>query len=84
MTPEQCRAARAWLDLRQEELAKAAGVGVSTLKDFESGKRKPVQNNLAAIRVELEKRGIGFVSQLEGESLVACGITFSAPRCEIE
>lgn len=80
MTSEQCRAARAWLDLRQEELAKAAGVGVSTVKDFEGGKRKPIANNLAAIQAALESRGIGFVFANDGDQTWACGITYAVPK----
>ena len=77
MTPAQCRAARAWLDLKQAELAAASGVGLSTVKDFESGKRLPIANNLAAIRAALETRGIGFVFLVDGKP---CGITFAEPN----
>jgi len=34
--PEQCRAARGFLNWTQDELAKAAGVSRSTVKDFEA------------------------------------------------
>lgn len=70
MTPEQCRAARAWLDLSQDALAKAANVGLSTVRDFEAGRRTPIANNLARMKAELEAKGIGFV---DGEP---SGITF--------
>jgi DNA-binding transcriptional regulator YiaG len=60
MTPEQCRAARAWLNWPQDALAKAANVGVSTVRDFEAGRREPTRNNLAAIQAALEKGGISF------------------------
>jgi DNA-binding XRE family transcriptional regulator len=79
MTPEQCRAARAWLDMSQAELAKAAGVGLSTVKDFESGKRAPIQSTQTAMRVVLERAGIGFPFALDGGETYACGITFSKP-----
>jgi DNA-binding transcriptional regulator YiaG len=61
MTPEQCRAARAWLEWPQDQLAKAASVGVSTVRDFEAGRREPTRNNLAAMTSALEKSGISFV-----------------------
>ena len=58
MSPEQARAARAWLDWSQADLAKAAHVGLSTIKDFEGGNRTPIANNLAAIQQALEGAGI--------------------------
>lgn len=60
MTPEQCRAARAWLGWPQDALAKAASVGVSTVRDFEAGRREPTRNNLTAMRVALEEGGVSF------------------------
>jgi DNA-binding XRE family transcriptional regulator len=79
MTPEQCRAARAWLDMSQAELAKAANVGLSTVKDFESGKRTPIPSTQTAMRAVLERAGIGFPFALDGDETYACGITFSKP-----
>ena len=72
MTPEQCRAARAWLDWSQTELAERSQLSLATVKDFERGKRIPHPNNLAAIRVALQSAGISFV---DGEP---SGITFRA------
>lgn len=66
MSPEQCRAARNWLGWSQDELRKRASVGLSTVKDFESGTRKPIPNNLAAIQKALEDGGIQFTSDPEG------------------
>jgi transcriptional regulator with XRE-family HTH domain len=71
MTPEQCRAARAWLDWTQTELADRSALSLATVKDFEKGKRRPHPNNLAAIQAALEKAGIGLV---DGEP---SGITFA-------
>ena len=39
MTPAQCRAARALLDITQSQLAHAAGLGLSTVVDFEKERR---------------------------------------------
>jgi DNA-binding transcriptional regulator YiaG len=62
MSPEQCRAARAWLGWSQQELANRAKVGLSTLRDFEARRRKPIPNNLAAIKAALEAAGIEFTN----------------------
>jgi transcriptional regulator with XRE-family HTH domain len=53
----QSRGARGWLGWNQDELAKKAGVGLSTLRDFEGDRRSPIPNNLAAIRRALEDGG---------------------------
>ncbi|WP_323013736.1 helix-turn-helix transcriptional regulator [Devosia sp.] len=60
MTPEQCRAARGWLDLSQAELAEAAKVSLSTVRDFEKGRRTPIGNNLTAMVAALSAHGIEF------------------------
>lgn len=60
LSPEQSRAGRAWLDWTQDRLAQEASVGLSTIKDFESGKRLPVRNNLLAVRRALEQAGLAF------------------------
>jgi ribosome-binding protein aMBF1 (putative translation factor) len=72
MLPEQSRAARAWLDWSQEELAAKASVSLSTVRDFEKGRRVPIANNLGAMRVALESAGIAFLDD-DG----ACGITYT-------
>jgi predicted transcriptional regulator len=58
MEPEQVRAARNWLGWSQQELATRAHVGLSTIKDLESGKRRPMTNNAAAILTALEGAGM--------------------------
>ena len=58
MSPEQVKAARNWLAWTQAELAERANVGLSTVKDYESGKRAPIANNLEAIQRALEVAGM--------------------------
>ena len=58
MSPSQCRAARALADVTQEQLAELAKVGVSTVRDFEAGRRQPRDQSLAAMRTTLEGLGI--------------------------
>ena len=60
MKPEQSRAARGWLGWTQADLAERAKVGLSTVKDFESGSRTPIANNLDAMQRALEAFGIRF------------------------
>jgi ribosome-binding protein aMBF1 (putative translation factor) len=74
MSPEQSRAARAWLDWSQEELAAKASVSLSTVRDFEKARRVPIANNLTAMRVALEGAGIDFVDG------AAPGITYSKKK----
>lgn len=52
-------------------LAKAASVGVSTVRDFEAGRRDPTRNNLAAMRAALETGGIAFVDDIEAPGITA-------------
>jgi predicted transcriptional regulator len=69
MSPEQCRAARSWLEWSQQDLAKRASVGLSTIKDFENGSRTPIANNLNAIRRALEAGGIRLVFSSDGRAI---------------
>jgi DNA-binding transcriptional regulator YiaG len=71
MTPEQCRAARAWLNWPQDELATNANVGVSTVRDFEANRRVPTRNNLAAMQAALEKGGISFLDDEKSSGISA-------------
>lgn len=68
MTPEQSRAARGWLGWSQGDLAERAHVGLSTVKDFEAGKRRPIQNNLDAMQRTFEGAGLSFVNDASGNA----------------
>ncbi|MEM7058629.1 MAG: helix-turn-helix transcriptional regulator [Pseudomonadota bacterium] len=60
MTPQQCRAARGWLDISQADLASLSNVSLSTVRDFEKGRRVPIENNMKAMIDALEGKGITF------------------------
>jgi transcriptional regulator with XRE-family HTH domain len=61
ISPEQSRAARGWLAWSQDDLAKRANTSMSTIRDFEKGRRMPIKNNLEAIRLSFEMAGISFL-----------------------
>ncbi len=85
MTPEQCRSARAWLAWSQDDLARAAKVGLSTVKDFESGKRTPIPATQTAMQAVLERAGIGFSFAHDDDGKAyACGITYSTAENSAE
>lgn len=60
ITPAQCRAARALVEMSQAELAASANVGLSTVRGFENGTRAPIPNNIAAIEAALKAKGVMF------------------------
>jgi transcriptional regulator with XRE-family HTH domain len=76
MNPAQCRAARAWLSWTQQELARRAGVGLSTVRDFEKGERMPIANNLAVIQRAIENAGITLTFDSSGKPI---GIAVNDP-----
>lgn len=61
MTSAQSRAGRGLIGMTQKELASAAGVGESTVIDFEKERRQVAQPSVAAIRAALEYAGVVFL-----------------------
>jgi len=69
LTPEQSRAARGWLDWSQDDLARAAKVSPSTVRDFEKKRRIPIANNLDALIRAFATEGITFEHGPDGKPL---------------
>jgi len=63
MTSEQCRAGRAILGLTQPGLAAAAVLGLSTVVDFERGRRAVSAEAVTAMRSALEAAGVIFIDE---------------------
>jgi transcriptional regulator with XRE-family HTH domain len=61
LTAGQIRAARAMLDWKQSELARAAGVAEVTIKKIERGGIDPRASTLDALQRAFEKAGILFL-----------------------
>ena len=62
ITPAQCRAARALIDLTQPDLAERAGLGLSTVVDFEKSRREVSEKAIAQLRAALEQAGVRFIA----------------------
>lgn len=76
MTPDQSRAARALLNWSQPELSEASGASISTVRDFETGKRTPMPNNLSAMQRALEAAGVVFIPENGG----GAGVRLAKPK----
>jgi predicted transcriptional regulator len=61
MTPAQCRAARALVDMSQAKLADAAIVPATLIADYEAGTAAPRASALMAIKAALERSGVEFI-----------------------
>ncbi|QDM24564.1 transcriptional regulator [Tardiphaga sp. vice154] len=75
MSPAQCRAARALLELTQPELAKHSSMGLSTIVDFEKSRRRISSSSIAILKNTLERLGIQFIDENGG----GAGVRLSKP-----
>ena len=66
MTNDQCRAARAILNLSQPALAKLASVGVNGLQSFETGRKELSTRVMRKLRMALIREGVEFLDDENG------------------
>lgn len=66
ITPSQCRAGRALLEITQTQLAKAAGLGLSTVVDFEKRRREVSVEAIQKISKTLTDAEIEFIDENGG------------------
>ncbi|WP_018264021.1 helix-turn-helix domain-containing protein [Methylobacterium sp. WSM2598] len=74
ISPAQCRAARGLLNWTQADLARAASVGVVTVRQFEAGSAEPRQATLTVLRQAFEAAGLEFIPENGG----GAGVRFRA------
>jgi len=76
LTSGQLRAARALLNWRQEDLSRAAKVGIATIQRMEK-EDGPITGNISTalkIQAAFEKAGIGFI---DGDQMGGIGVRLS-------
>jgi transcriptional regulator with XRE-family HTH domain len=66
ITPEQCRMARAALQIGVRDLAKLAGVSAMTVTRFENGHSDGAAVTLEKLRAALEAAGVEFIAENGG------------------
>jgi len=66
ITPGQCRAARALLEITQPALADLAGLGLSTIVDFEKSRRDVSREAVLSLQRALQEAGIQFIAATGG------------------
>lgn len=80
ITPAQVRAARAMLELSQEQLAKLSEIGINSVRDIESQRRPAEAGTLRAIQRALNNAGVVFVA---GDEHAGPGVRLVAGRPSI-
>ena len=66
MSASQARAGRALLEMTQSQLARAAGLGLSTVVDFEKDRRSVSGQAISAMKSALERAGVEFIHENGG------------------
>ncbi|NKK45700.1 helix-turn-helix domain-containing protein [Rhizobium leguminosarum] len=69
------RAARGLLDWSQERLAMESGITAKSLRDIESGTRRPTRKTNGQIRAVLERENVQFIAaNHDGSEIVGAGV----------
>ena len=66
ISPAQCRAGRALLEITQTQLAASAALGLSTVVDYEKERRQVSPESVEAIRRALVRAGVEFIDENGG------------------
>jgi transcriptional regulator with XRE-family HTH domain len=82
IAPSQSRAGRELLEWTQERLAKTAGLGLSTVRNFETMRREVSSEAIDTIRSALENAGIVFLTEGRSEIGVLLRLTSSKESIE--
>jgi len=62
LSPAHIRAARALLQMTQEQLSRLSGVSAKTIRKFELGKVKPSEDTILRLRGAFEARRVRFLN----------------------
>ena len=77
LIPAQIRAGRALIGWSQQQLAEAAALSLSSIRDYESERRGGIVGGLQAIRTALENQGVIF---LAGDNTDGPGVRLAAEK----
>ena len=66
ITPAQCRAARGLISWSQQDLARAARIGIVTVHQLEAGISQPRRSTLDVIRRAFEAAGVEIIDENGG------------------
>ncbi len=85
LNPQLLRASMGWLDWTRRDLAKNAGVGESTLRDFLNGRHQLRLANEEAIIAALRSHGVSITTDEAGAPIGIRGIMNSqAPNFKVD
>jgi transcriptional regulator with XRE-family HTH domain len=67
LIPAQIRAGRALVNWSQQQLAEAASLSLSSVRDYENERRGGIVGGLSAIKTALENQGVAFLTGDEND-----------------